>query len=305
MAGPRRNELRFVRYLDGAPLEAAPDLSRWTRPTKVEFAIDDTWIRAAGGEWVESTEIAERLLHDFLKLTDGVSDGVLAFCAKWGMVELCQHGLPSTHRPCRPFLSPSGPDQCHPASVPDGTFESGDPVDAYVRYARSARALIAVSREVHAERAVPTHLWDGVDEISLVNVEPIRIGQRTKERALEVDRLRFLAAVESWLELGDVRLQVAFARRTPTIVFGGGTLFSALAHRLALAALRLGGTFSCTSCGTAFVPEKRRPRPNDRAYCSECQEENRPARDRSRRHREKKKASGSWWPHGTGDLGRS
>jgi hypothetical protein len=101
------------------------------------------------------------------------------------------------------------------------------------------------------------------------------------------ERSRIASAVREWLSWGRVQPRFLWPPGSaPTVSFTGGDrtygLFPALAWQLALAiGRRETQMWLCSGCGLPFSPS-RRPRVDQRRYCSECRSARVPERDRQR-----------------------
>ena len=77
------------------------------------------------------------------------------------------------------------------------------------------------------------------------------------------------ARLNYWMDVAAVRPRLEWTDGRPEVQLDDAGLFGALAVALLIVCSRTGVLPVCTSCGTPFVPEVRRPGgPN--AYCSEC-----------------------------------
>lgn len=82
---------------------------------------------------------------------------------------------------------------------------------------------------------------------------------------------RLLSMVlDRWVERGGVKLSVFRQNDRRAIRLAGGGLIGALAVQLVFDVCRTDGLAVCTSCGTPYLPPKRRPRRDQNPYCSDC-----------------------------------
>jgi hypothetical protein len=96
--------------------------------------------------------------------------------------------------------------------------------------------------------------------------------------------------VNQWLQIGGVDIEFAWSGENPEIDLRPRSLVGALAVQLAFAASRTDGLRICSSCGTAYVPE-RKPARTRRSYCKACGIKA-AQRDAARDYRKRKKESG-------------
>jgi hypothetical protein len=200
---------------------------------------------------------------------------VLRYAKTWGVLGICEHGLPSSHNPSRDDdgWSHIGCEGIGEADD-DGRWTFSEPVEAWHRFAREAReiALLAAALRGYGQFREP-HL--GTRLAMTVNL------QRSLNR---------------WLHLGAVAPVVVFHRdwasgdpETALLpAVGGSSLFGGLALRLALACTGSAGLAPCASCGEWFTPSFA-PRDGQRQWCARtaCQNEKRAAASRSSRRRTK------------------
>lgn len=82
---------------------------------------------------------------------------------------------------------------------------------------------------------------------------------------------RLLAMVlDTWVERGGVKPSVFRHNGRRSIRLGGYGLLGALAIQLVFDVCRSDGLAICTSCGTPYLPARRRPRRDQNPYCPDC-----------------------------------
>lgn len=69
------------------------------------------------------------LLDQFLKLADATPEKIRDYARRWGVLQICQHGLPASHNP-QPVITPSmiHGSWCRPVGK-SGTFS--DPLESW------------------------------------------------------------------------------------------------------------------------------------------------------------------------------
>lgn len=229
----------------------------WLVPAQVELVngrLEWDWF----GEDSKLREIQpdrlSGLLEGFLSLADAKDKDILRYARQWGVLALCKHGLPTSHfSECRPLDWP-GP--------------CAEPLTAWRHYAKEANALVRLSLKLGRNTLPQKQDWSGL---------PLR----RPPRSVEAGRLLVAERITRWLTHGGVRARLAWRQTRPTMSFGGGGLFGALAIQLMLAASRTSGVAICSGCGMGYLPS-RQPRAKERHYCEECRRRKVPQRDAAR-----------------------
>jgi hypothetical protein len=212
------------------------------------------------------------LLPRFAALANATDDQVLAFAQRWGVLEICGHGRPSSHSE-----ADRQPDLCFPRPVDEQLTTFSEPVDAWRALAREVRGIVKVAAALHAGRRATVADWADIAGATIAaQVEhlvetggdadrgPARLGQE-----VNFDRRVLTGVVEMWLREGAVRPHVQWGKRTPGVELAGWGLFGALAVQLLQVVSRIDGLITCSGCGKAYLP-KRRPNPNRDHYCPDC-----------------------------------
>jgi hypothetical protein len=253
------------------------DVGGWLRPTSVE--ITDEYVIPVWSEetvpmtWqdVEAAQVRshQSLLADWLEIAREPYQpkALRTFVERWGVPEICQHGLPDAHTGpviTDPDLVATG---CEPVMV-DG--RGAVRVSDVLHWARQTRADLVLAAELRARRETRgrskqtaadedlqlTELAAAVDRLmAWCGVRPHFVWWR----AVEAPKLR----LQAWGPLGAVALQMALAL-TQT-------------HALAM----------CDGCGVPFVPSQVR-RGDRRSWCQACGLKA-AQREASRRYRERKR----------------
>jgi hypothetical protein len=234
-------------------------------------------------------------LDRFINLADAPPERILQFAREWGVLNLCGHRLPYTHRPLPPpsadnpfrdFLPPE-PMVCRPVK-----FELAS---VWRDHAHRLKAILQAAANLHLGKTGEPADWAVIEPWH----EPTESWWNEQARAAEP-----LSTVEwSGITLQKMHLEFAVSgliadsgakpffywplNRPPTITVLSGGLPSVLAIQVAFAIVG-GKTFaSCTSCGKLYEPE-RKPQAGRRNYCSDCRA-TAPKRDYARRRREAEK----------------
>jgi hypothetical protein len=243
------------------------------------------------------------LLDGFVRLADASPEKILAYARKWGILEICEHGLPSTHasmthrsspmrglgsfarakseRQREPVRQPGEicPPRAHYDSstwVPGQLFVFSEPVSAWTEYARQARALLNLIAQ-HA-RGQP------------LSMDDLRVADPTIETSMQtwhrpgISAAQFVigSCVNDWLMISEPTIRMVYWEpTTPALRLMEGGLFGAIAISLAMKAVRSDGLAICSGCGTGYTPS-RMPRRGTRTYCLACRAAGVPQRDATR-----------------------
>lgn len=209
------------------------------------------------------------LLGRFARLAGQPESEYLAFARRYGLLKLCEHGLPSQHPPG--YEAPC-------------TAVQEEPLRWWRRWSERARAALAVATKVHNGETGRAGDW-----AQLPAGDRWPVGEE-----LEADRYALGEEVDNWLTVTGARLRVLWEpdEERPTLEVGGFGLFQNLARELALTVAKMDGLTVCDGCGTPYNPE-RKPREDRNNYCPPCREAGVPARIRKRRQRQKGENNGS------------
>jgi hypothetical protein len=110
----------------------------------------------------------EGLLERFIQLAEGSAADILHYARRYGVLMICGHGLPISHRPTRLFNQDLG---CRPAGW--GGSKCWEPLERWWHFARQARAMLHIAnqlrRGLHGRRAdwkqiYGPRVWENVPE---------------------------------------------------------------------------------------------------------------------------------------------
>jgi hypothetical protein len=166
---------------------------------------------------------------------------ILQFAREWGVLCLCEHGLPAWHVG----------DQCLPLG--DHAFLSGnnhEPIKIWRNYSLKAYKIIEEAAKIYWDMAGP---------------------ERSKDKYGIWNRQVLLAKrIQSWLNQAGVKIEYFWWHDHQKVVLGTPNLFAALSVQL-MSLVSRGGLAICSNCGVVYIP-KRAPRRDQRNYCgkNEC-----------------------------------
>jgi hypothetical protein len=227
------------------------------------------------------------LLEEFVRLADGPDMAIANYARKWGVLGICRHGLPRTHRrtavgthsDCNLLLYESD------SNFPDQM--GWEPLEAWRDFALKAQSILDVAAVLYEGGVVEDEkVACGFEDVFPVEKHlPFERRRRIQMDSLSVE-------INAWLAVGDVRclispnglkgLSVTFGsarwswapserkiRMFNNVDCQGTTLFGALGVQLLMAASRQRGLAVCAECGKQYSPS-RRPDPNRNSYCADC-----------------------------------
>ena len=231
------------------------------------------------GEVPRQLEDDEGVLQAFVALRDAEPEAVLAFARKFGVLQVCRHGLRQGHR----FLGAEHDwEQCDPREY--------TPIATWGWYSRSADALLSVVAEMHRGRAGHGEDWKAVyDWLGAPDAEI--------HSTPEGGRAMAAAAVNRWFLLGDVRPQLWWPepKQPPGIILNGADLVASLARQLLFAVTKRGEAkhvYTCFHCRKPFHTPKRR-NASRKTFCEslQCQSESKRLAREAYKERQRKQRS--------------
>lgn len=286
-------------------------------PTEIDLDGDRlvwTWSQDA----YRTVRPDDRMLTQFVKLDDASDEQILRYARRWGVLEICRHNVPRTHKPLGPSLTdaPDPVEWCESLGWPkDARWE---PLEAWRHFAGQARALLNIVAQLRAGKPARYEDWNAVAQgartyhgrVAGIEAElrEVTIGReyawdgsnlpprkrRIREERIKRDKplngewARVTGLVNDWMDLGNIRPRLYTEDGRVAVRLGGGeTLFGALAVQLALAISRTDGLAICSACGAPYLPV-RRPSLNRRHYCPDCSKWG-AWRDAARDYRRRKK----------------
>ena len=281
--------------LDGGGLTRPMITEGWRVPAVVELQGNHLrWSYRDGDRLGKTIRAHPKLLEVFVELADADPEVIRDYARKWGVLMICEHGVPAGHSaprlPISDLHEPTAVRGCDPHGWPDACWES---VGAWYVRAREARAMLNVAAALRRGQparigdwhAVVYRVWYGDDRgdpsLDALN-QP---ANATHAQAFLED------SINRWLAWGAVQPVLSWStKKYPTIVFDGYGLFGALAVQL-LAVVCGTGWAVCSACGKVYNPGSRRPNPNRRNYCPDCRASGTPQRDAMRDLRKRRQVN--------------
>jgi hypothetical protein len=289
-------------------------IGSWTVPTDVE-------LDAAGEHLVwrslpsRSVAPAPGVMHEFVLLAGASAEAILAFARRWGVLGICEHGLPARHNAPMWMAGQTYEHGCKPVAVGEvnpigreGTFV--EPIDAWRRLAHRVRAVVTLATRLHDGEPGSAEDWSAAlamdDSHFKVTLLPRPDGGPENVLINPPSPWTLIMAAQEIINLGGVRPQLRWAGDAGyTITIGAGdsegnqpALFAAVAAQLAFALARSDDLAICSGCGEPYsLDADGRPRRGLRRFCRRCREAGVPdrlkQRDARARRKEQRPAAGA------------
>jgi hypothetical protein len=217
------------------------------------------------------------MLRRFADLHSMTDQEILEFARTWGVLKLCEHGLPYQHPPLALYRLRIPPPDARLAellaaqraqrSLPVRGVCSAlrwEPLQTWRFFSRQANAILDIAACIHAGKHGSEGDWVWVVDGGLPWHPP--------SAAMTVNRTYLLEALRGWTSLGMFHPSVWDL--DGKIHLAGSDLFAKLAVELALAACRSKGLQLCSVCGRQYEAD-RKPAVGRENYCGEpaCQRE--------------------------------
>lgn len=270
-------------------LNPALPLGQWEVPEHV--FVDSESVR-----WLPFDPLSPRrqfttsdadLLRAFVDLRDAKPNKAETFISRWGVLAVCEHGLPHSHGLAAGGIFPL--DHRHHACALTTTDEGWytEDLESWRQLSRQAASMLNLGAAVRrsqrgsaidwAELSVYMHFFD---EDAKKRWQPSRLD---RPRTLHQARTQLAFIIRQWLSWGCISVDFQWHQGTrPTPIGPFGAVALQIAHRVSLEP----GQSNCSACGRYFSP-KRRPRADQRSYCDACRASGAPGRDAQRARRER------------------
>jgi len=256
-------------------------------PSDIELTPDEEWLYVSDGEayWQgvgEARDVTAAAFAQFVQLSDQPVRRIAQYAMRWGMLGLCEHRKPATHRVedrdglDRSSLLPYG--GCSPADTEN--------IADWRAYSRRFQTFIEIGQQLHrGEEVSDDSAWDVIGRPrggwSVGKGTALRRQRRRLARALNLQLLS--SGIQPIVEWDGPAPSITFA------VFGGvrTSLFAALCMQLAQAVTH-SKIAICSSCRQTYRPA-RRSHPGQANYCTVCRKAGIPVRVRVQRLRDRRR----------------
>lgn len=216
----------------------------------------------------EKKKIGTGLLQNFLGLAGAPETEVIKYARKWGILDLAEDGLPCRSDAKRDVRSGNDEEYCL------------EPIALWYRFAGRLRSLVRIAGEINQGRPGGPDDW-GVaagyrfDVVAVMKAMQQSPGAtRVKAALLDIARTELQTEVRYLIERCKVRPRFWWNKdadqwQIDLDAEGMSNLPGLLAIQLVITIANKEGYAMCSSCHTAYVPE-RKPDPTRRNYCGSC-----------------------------------
>lgn len=274
-------------------------INSWLVPDEIELEGDNLIWRAEPTHLIEPPPdqgTVRLMLESFAELGEEATPDVkiLEYARRWGVLALCEHGLPACHI-LRGYLDPRNPNvflhqHCRPLSRNDSLRY--EPLERWRHYARQANAIIKLANSLHQGLIGDVTYWQILAAQSLAQRE-------MPPDSLQAAKFRLSVVVNRWLEMTDIRPRFIWVGDDPMFTLSPPvfsltaesiTLMSVLAVQLMLRINRSVTLARCSNpdCGETFELKPGQSIKSSH-YCRKCQKGNAPRRIAARRFRLRQK----------------
>lgn len=254
---------------------------QWQVPGFIDS--DDTrlmWAYRDKRTWSRFVTPEPTLLETFVGLATGTAQEIKLFAQRFGVLYICEHGMPSTHdQTVAPSSDTGFAARCplkrirgnsRPTSIPTTSTLYWEPLEAWRTYARQARTILSLSVSLRHGRGGSTDEWSALYP---PEDAPATVPEELAAHAAAPDavtaRVLFSAFLDGWMQMGGVQPHLAWTPHGAEITFGSRSLFGAVVTQLLLAVSGTTAYAFCSSCGKVYRPT-RVPRLDQRHYCPSC-----------------------------------
>ncbi|MFC2122745.1 hypothetical protein ACFLRP_03575 [Bacteroidota bacterium] len=227
-------------------LERSVDSTGWHIPEDITLQGKNlVWNlfnpNSVSGREAKKVWLKPSLLTNFIRLRNAKGSTILNFARKWGVLCLCEHGLPAWH----------AGGLCLPLG--DHVFLSGrqfEPIEVWRKYSSEAQGILEEAAKIYRD----------MDEMQVI------------ENRHEIWNRQVILAkrVQSWLDQAAVKVEYFWWQDKAKVLLGTPSLFAALSVQL-MSVVSRKSLALCCNCGEIYVPS-RIPRADQRNYCDkeEC-----------------------------------
>jgi hypothetical protein len=232
----------------------------------------------------EERHVTPTCLSQFIQLVERPTSRVLQFARQWGLLGLCDHGKPATHRledrDGRERSILLGYDGCTPAPA--------EPISIWRTYSERFRTIVQVAQRLHrGEQITDDAVWENMGR-------PLRSYVAGRSRhTVPYQRKRLARSVNLQLASSALQPIVRWDGGEPKITFGvfGAVRTSLLAALVMQLAMTVADTkiAICAFCHKTYRPS-RRTHVGQTNYCVPCRKAGIDARIRVQRLRDRRRS---------------
>lgn len=216
------------------------------------------------------------LLRQFAGLAGASDEEIFRFASRWGVLELCTHGLPALHSWEATIPPPSRKRLCHPRTIKRGrTSWLWEPLGAWRSWAHTAEAILntAAALKLNARPDEEDVEWlsagtSHLAETVLATAQQMGVIDQRIEPEVPLPMYISLE-VNSWLSFACTRPRLFMEKDRWNIELSNTGLFGALGLELLFVVAAAEGLAICSACGVPY-PRKRKPQSGRRNFCPRC-----------------------------------
>jgi hypothetical protein len=278
MTNSFQNDLEMAGLKLDRPMKMGAVWSAPVAEVKEDFLIYDAGARAKHNAF-------RGLLRGLLEARES-REKTIKFCRRWGVLGLCEHGLPKAHRKeCiglaafRRSTDPNG--------IPHAYYRES--VESVRCFAGALESLLSIGAAMAQGKSGHASDWDNACEvITGPDFPPWPENPSTQD--LRSARLYLQTLMRRLIEICRIRPRFWWNDETGSWQIdldsegSGINLPTLIVHELMVAIADKDGFASCSSCHKTYIPG-RRPDPTRRNYCPSCGR-SAALRDASRAYRE-------------------
>lgn len=236
------------------------------------------------------------MLDAFVRIKNAAD--ILRFVLKYGVLVVCEHGLPVSHnlKSCVPLVWEKASWSPETGTARQETLWA--PLETWLSYVRLAKSLLSLAGELHRGQRGAAEDWDIAlrtflppdnagkvgGPIALLGGAPVEDVSQVLAGAkapyypfkLSWGPYYLSQVVDAWLSYGNVRPRFWWSPTgNPSFSLLGtmpSCVFAPLGVQLMLAIARSNAVALCSGCGTPYLRQGRQPQPGQRNYCPNCGE---------------------------------
>jgi hypothetical protein len=253
-------------------------MTKIDKPVQSGFSMvpKNIWIDGPGLLWDGTdfiyTPPGSGMLSRFVELCTASDDEILSYAKKWGVLGLCEHGLPASHnkhpggaQKWRVLgVAQQGIVSCMPVALTIGGMIYFDSISQWRLWSRKAKAIWNIGQQTNGGRTGLSEDWNaiGLWPDHALPWEP----------GIDSARLTLGREISRWIDMGQVRPHFEWSQKNnqweiSIRAHGFPNLFGLLANALMLAVSDKDGYSVCSNCHSWYIPG-RQPSANRRNYCT-------------------------------------
>ncbi len=267
------DELQDERYRASSAL-----ILGWRRPSDVRVEGNNLVYSARAVRTYLNTDKPFEPLQSFLALEGEGSSRIASFARRWGVLGICEHGLPASHNPgFNTFIDTPGWNliaqdeyrrNCNPVEQSSAVWY--EPLDAWDFWIRQASMIVRLGADLHVNRPGKSEAWQamGYKPESYTGFtakgQSVRLTAEPKIPSLPppipIGRMLVAQYVNDWLAITGVRPLFFWEDGEPAFCLGSegvDTLLATLGVQILLLINKSSGYAFCSNCGRPFLLRHR------------------------------------------------